>query len=399
MIVVDQMIVEYLCKWNKCSFLIVNKVDIIDFDFVCVEFSLLGLGDVLLIVVVYGCGINYMLQEVLGIFFKDNVEEEGEGELVSEEVVEGEELIWIFGFSEKDGIKIVIIGWFNVGKLILVNCMFGEEWVIVYDQVGIICDSIYILFECNEEKYILIDIVGVWCCGKIFEVVEKFLVVKIFQVIQDVNVVIFVMDVCEGVVEYDFNLFGFVFEIGCVLVIVLNKWDGMEVVECDYVKIELEWCLLFVDFVDIYFILVLYGIGVGYFYKLVQEFFCLVVICWLISCLISIFEDVVQVYQLLMVNGCWIKLCYVYLGGVNLLLIVIYGNQVDVVLKVYICYLEKIYWWVLKLVGMLICIEYKGGENFYEGKKNLFIVCQVNKKCWLMLYYKKVEKKKKDKCC
>ena len=62
------------------------------------------------------------------------------------------------------------------------------------------------------------------------------------------------MDAREGVVEHDLNLLGFVLETGRALVIALNKWDGMEAAERDYVKTELERRLLFVDFADIHFI-------------------------------------------------------------------------------------------------------------------------------------------------
>lgn len=73
----------------------------------------------------------------------------------------------------------MIIGCLNVGKLILINCILGEEWVVVYDMLGIMCDFIYILMKCDECEYVLIDIVGVCCCKCINEIVEKFLVVKI----------------------------------------------------------------------------------------------------------------------------------------------------------------------------------------------------------------------------
>ena len=119
----DQMIAEHLRKRNKRSFLIANKVDTIDPDLARAEFSPLGLGDALPIAAAHGRGINHMLQEALGIFPKDNAEEEGEGEPASEEVAEGEEPTRIPGPSEKDGIKIAIIGRPNVGKSTLVNLL------------------------------------------------------------------------------------------------------------------------------------------------------------------------------------------------------------------------------------------------------------------------------------
>ncbi len=394
----DQMIAEHLRKRNKRSFLVANKVDTVDPDLARAEFSPLGLGDALPIAAAHGRGISHMLDAALGIFPKDNAEEgeavEGE---VAEEVAEGQEAKRIPGPSEKDGIKIAIIGRPNVGKSTLVNRMLGEERVIVYDQAGTTRDSIYIPFERDGEKYTLIDTAGVRRRGKIFEAVEKFSVVKTLQAIQDANVVIFVMDAREGVVEHDLNLLGFVLETGRALVIALNKWDGMEQGEKDYVKTELERRLFFVDFADIHFISAKHGTGVGHLYKSVQASFTSAVTRWPTSRLTQILEDAVREHQPPMVAGRRIKLRYAHLGGANPPLIVIHGNQVDAVPKSYSRYLENTYRRVLKLVGTPIRIEYKGGENPYEGKKNTLTDRQVNKKRRLMSHHKKAEKKRRDK--
>jgi GTP-binding protein len=98
-----------------------------------------------------------------------------------------------------------------------------------------------------------------------------------------------------------------------------------------------------------------------------------------------------------MVNGRRIKLRYAHLGGANPPLIVIHGNQTEKVPKSYSRYLENTYRRVLKLVGTPIRIEYKGGENPYEGNKNTLTDRQVNKKRRLMSHHKKAEKKRRDK--
>ena len=394
----DQMIAEHLRKRNKRSFLVANKVDTVDPDLARAEFSPLGLGDALPIAAAHGRGISHMLDAALGIFPKDNAEEgeavEGE---VAEEVAQGQEAKRIPGPSEKDGIKIAIIGRPNVGKSTLVNRMLGEERVIVYDQAGTTRDSIYIPFERDDAKYTLIDTAGVRRRGKIFEAVEKFSVVKTLQAIQDSNVVIFVMDAREGVVEHDLNLLGFVLESGRALVIALNKWDGMEPSERDYVKTELERRLFFVEFADIHFISAKHGTGVGNLYKSVQASFTSAVTRWPTSRLTQILEDAVREHAPPMVASRRIKLRYAHLGGANPPLIVIHGNQVDSIPKSYTRYLENTYRRVLKLVGTPIRIEYKGGENPYEGKKNTLTDRQVNKKRRLMSHHKKAEKKRRDK--
>ncbi|UVE16786.1 ribosome biogenesis GTPase Der [Pseudomonas sp. LS44] len=390
----DQMIGEHLRRRNKQSYLIANKVDNLDPDLARAEFSPMGLGDALPIAGAHGRGITQMMEAVLGHYPRDDQDQE---EALAEEVAEGQEAKRIPGPSEKDGIKIAIIGRPNVGKSTLVNRMLGEDRVIVYDHPGTTRDSIYIPFEREGEKYTFIDTAGVRRRGKINEAVEKFSVVKTLQAIQDSNVVIFVMDAREGVVDHDLNLLGFVLETGRSLVIALNKWDGMEPGERDYVKVELERRLFFVDFADIHFISALHGTGVGHLYKSVQAAFKSAITRWPTSRLTQILEDAVKEHQPPMVNNRRIKLRYAHLGGANPPLIVIHGNQVDAVPKSYSRYLENTYRRVLKLVGTPIRIEYKGGENPYEGKKNTLTDRQVNKKRRLMSHHKKADKKRRDK--
>ena len=390
----DQMIGEHLRKRNKRTFLVANKVDNIDPDLARAEFSPLGMGDALAIAGAHGRGITQMLETALGDFPKDPVDEAFDPD---EEVAEGEEAKRIPGPSEKDGIKLAIIGRPNVGKSTLVNRMHGEDRVIVYDQPGTTRDSIYIPFERDDEKYTLIDTAGVRRRGKIFEAVEKFSVVKTLQAIQDANVVVFVMDAREGVVDHDLNLLGFVLESGRALVIALNKWDGMEPSERDYVKTELQRRLFFVDFADIHFISALHGTGVGHLYKSVQDSFRSAITRWPTSRLTQILEDAVREHQPPMVNNRRIKLRYAHLGGANPPIIVIHGNQVEKVPRSYSRYLENTYRRVLKLVGTPIRIEYKGGENPYEGNKNTLTDRQVNKKRRMMTHHKKADKKRKDK--
>src|SRR3990167_4443769 len=232
----DEIIAKKLRKLKKPVFLAVNTVDGLDEHVVSAEFHRLGWSDIYFIAASHGRGMTTLLTSVTQDFsdFSDNS-------------------------SEHRGTKIAIVGRPNVGKSTLVNRMLGEDRVIVYDQPGTTRDSIYIPFERNEEKYPLIGTAGVRKRGKIHEEVEKFSVVKTLQAIKDANVVIFVMDAREGVVDHDLNLLGFALEAGRALVIAINKWDGMTPSERDFVKIELQRRLFFVEFADIHFISALHG--------------------------------------------------------------------------------------------------------------------------------------------
>ena len=72
------------------------------------------------------------------------------------------------------------------------------------------------------------------------EAVEKFSIVKTLKAIADAQVVILTMDAHEGIVEQDLHLLGQCIEAGRALVIALNKWDGIEADERDWIRSELR---------------------------------------------------------------------------------------------------------------------------------------------------------------
>lgn len=374
----DEQIAEHLRKRNKHTYLIANKIDGADPDAILGEFATLGLGQPLGIAAAHGRNINPMLDAVLN---DENLQVTGEEGRVVEPI----------------GTKIAVIGRPNVGKSTLVNRMLGEDRVVVFDQAGTTRDSIYIPYERFEKPYTLIDTAGVRRRGKVFEAIEKFSVIKTLQAIQDANVVIFVVDAREGIVEQDLHLLGFVLEAGRALVIAVNKWDGMAQEEKDYVKTELERRLIFAQFADLHFISALHGSGVGLLYKSVDQAYQAAMTKIPTRRMTEILEDAVSEHQPPMVNGRRIKLRYAHLGGSNPPIIVVHGNQVDSVPRSYTRYLENTFRKVLRLTGTPIRVEYKGSDNPYADRKNTLTERQVNKKRRLMSHNKKMKKKSKDK--
>lgn len=113
------------------------------------------------------------------------------------------DIIGKMDFLEEDEevLKLVVIGKSNVGKLFLVNKLLGEERIIVSDIVGIIRDVIDILIEYKDNKYMIIDIVGIRRKLKVEESLEYYLVLRVLKVIKRVDVCILMLDVKEGFIE------------------------------------------------------------------------------------------------------------------------------------------------------------------------------------------------------
>ena len=362
----DDKIVQHLRKSGKPFAVLVNKIDGLDPDQACAEFYSLGVDQLYPITATQGRGVRTMLETVLA-----DSEEDAEDAI------------------EAQGIKIAVSGRPNVGKSTLVNRMLGEERVVVYDQPGTTRDSVYIDYERNGEEYTLIDTAGVRRRKNVKLAVEKFSIVKTLKAIDDANVVILLMDAQEGVVDQDLHLMGQVIQSGRALVVALNKWDGMDPDDRGWVKSELDRRLRFIDFADIHFISALHGTGVGHLYDSIHKAYESATHVMSTSRLTRILEDAISEHPLPLVRGRRIKLRYAHTGGHNPPIIVIHGNQVKDIPGHYVRYLEKKFRDVLGLHGTPVKLEFRAGENPFEGRKNKLTQRQVSKKRRLMKHVKK----------
>ena len=296
---------------------------------------------------------------------------------------------------EEPGIKIAVVGRPNVGKSTLVNRLLGEDRVVVFDEAGTTRDSIYVPFERDGQKYTLIDTAGVRKRGRIKERVEKFSIVKTLDAINDANVVILMVDAREGMVEQDLHLLGHVLDAGRALVIAINKWDGTDQEQKDFVKHELERRLTFLNFAKIHFISALHGSGVGNLYASIHRAYDSATKTIQTARVNEILERAVFEHQPPLVKGRRIKLRYAHVGGSNPPIIVIHGNQTDAVPEAYKRYLQRKFLTALDLEGTPIRMEFRTSDNPYKDRKNTLTKRQVDRKRRLVKHVKKNEKKRK----
>lgn len=356
----DENIAKRLRTTGKHIILVVNKVDGLDSDLVTAEFYSLGLGQPNGISASHGRGVKQLMHHVFEEIDADKNETESA--------------------DEEHGIKIAIVGRPNVGKSTLVNRMLGEERVVAYDMPGTTRDSIYLPFERDEQQYTLIDTAGVRRRSRVNEAIEKFSVIKALKAIEDANVVIMLLDAREGITEQDASLLGFVLDAGRALVLAVNKWDGLSVEQRDKVRRELEVKLPFINFAKPHFISALHGSGVGDLFGLVNRAYASATRDFSTPQLTRLLEDLVSAHQPPLVKGRRIKLRYAHQGGQNPPLIVIHGNQTGSVPDAYRRYLINAYLKHFKLEGTPLRLEFKSGENPFQGKKNTLTKRQLEKR-------------------
>ena len=395
----DQGIAQHLRSREKATFLVANKTDGLDPDTATGDFYSLGLGEVYAIAASHGRGVTQLIEHVLVPFVGEKPEEV---ELTEEEA---NAAYWaeMEGGQDEDAIpedveddfdpqslpiKLAIVGRPNVGKSTLTNRILGEERVVVYDMPGTTRDSIYIPMTRDEREYVLIDTAGVRKRGKVTETVEKFSVIKTLQAIEDANVVMLVIDAREGISDQDLSLLGFILNSGRSLVIVVNKWDGMSEEARAQVKDQLDLRLGFVDFARIHFISALHGSGVGNLFESVTEAYTCATTRVSTSLLTRIMQMAADDHQPPLVNGRRVKLKYAHAGGYNPPIVVIHGNQVKDLADSYKRYLMNYFRRSLKVMGTPIRIQFKEGENPYEGKKNTLSPHQQRKRKRLLQHLK-----------
>jgi GTP-binding protein len=365
----DELIVTALRRTGKQQLLVVNKTDGVDADTVMADFFSLGMGEPHPIAAVHGRGVVSLMDAAM--------------RLLPEAPVDAQEN------TDDERIKVAVVGRPNVGKSTLINRMMGEERVLAFDMPGTTRDSIFIPFERDATAYTLIDTAGVRRRARVSEAIEKFSVIKTLQAIDAANVVLLLLDAQQEISEQDASLAGYIAEKGRALILVVNKWDGLDGYDRGNIVEQLERRLPFLDYATTCYISALHGSGVGDLFPEIEKAFASAMRELPTPALTSILEKIVQEHQPPLVRGRRIKLRYAHQGGRNPPIIVIHGNQTERVPATYKRYLASAFRSAMRLSGTPVRIEFKTGSNPYKGRKNKLTGRQIKRKSRLMRHVKK----------
>ncbi len=343
----DEVIADRLRKQNKTVLVIMNKADNEALENNRSDFFRLGLGEPIAISATQHRHVSKITEAIIK-------------KIPATKLVPST--------TKEMGIKIAVIGRPNVGKSTLINRLLGEERVIVFDEPGTTRDSIYIPFQRRDQNYTLIDTAGIRRRTKIHESLEKFSIIKSFQAVYDADVVVFVMNGQEGVTDQDLRLIGLVIDVGAGLVIVMNKWDGLDNYHRERIQSEMDRKLPFVNFARRYYISALHGSGVGQLYRAIHEAYQSAHVELSTAQLTKTLEKAVEDHQPPLVKGRRVRLRYAHLGGHRPLTIIVHGKQTDALPDSYRRYLANYFQKTYDLIGVPIDIKMKTDANPYEEK-------------------------------
>lgn len=247
----DADVAAMLIKANKPVVVAVNKVDNpgqppMDFY----EFYNLGLGDPMAISSTHGLGVGDLLDKVFELF----PEKENED-------------------KEENVIKVAVVGKPNAGKSSLINCILGENRVIVSDIAGTTRDAIDTKVEIDGQKYVFIDTAGIRRKSKVNEQIEKYSVLRAQAAVERADVCIIMIDGEMGISEQDSKIAGYVHECGKASIVAVNKWDAVEkeTNTMNNYKKDVYDTLAFMQYAPVHFISAKTGQRVKAVFELIKE--------------------------------------------------------------------------------------------------------------------------------
>jgi GTP-binding protein len=204
---VDSEVATLLRRAAKKVLLAANKVDSTKAEAAASESFSLGFPDVFPISASHGRGVNDLLDAVVA-----RLPERARRAAESAPEAPG-------------ALRLAFIGKPNVGKSSLVNCLLGEERVLVHDQPGTTRDPIDTPFSFAGREYVLVDTAGMRRRRSIDTLTEHVAAKMARDQLDRCDVAALVVDAREGATAEDARLASLIEESGRGALIVLNKKD------------------------------------------------------------------------------------------------------------------------------------------------------------------------------
>jgi GTPase len=247
----DRSLLQIIKRANKPFKAVINKIDRMqDVDMIVGDFYKLGLDEFMPISVEHQTGIEELVEWIATQ--KKPVED----------------------LDVEQRVRIAIVGKPNVGKSSLVNCIFGEQKQVVFDQPGTTVDFVDHDFDYNDQKYTLIDTAGLRRQSKREDGIEYLSAVKSYDAIRRSDIMLLVVDAQEGPSKQDAKIIEHLIENHKAVILVFNKSDLARKDVENYrqvLKEKLQRELHFFDDIRFAFTSAVTGQGVRDLFQLIEK--------------------------------------------------------------------------------------------------------------------------------
>ena len=343
----DRDIAQRLRQSGRKIYLLVNKSEGFNQSLVTSEFQELSLGNPVAISAKRGDGIENVIRDALG----------DRDEAVAQEQP-----------GDPDIPKFALVGRPNVGKSTLTNRLVGEHRVIVSDLPGTTRDSVVIPVTIEGNDTILIDTAGVRKKSKVEKTIEKFSVIKTLQAIENCQVVLLIVDASAGIGSQDAVIAGMVNDSGRSMVIVVNKWDGLDSRKRNQVIRDIESKFSFLPDPELITISALHSSNIRKVIPAANRAYGSAMVRIATSSLNRTLAEAIVKTPPPLNNQRPVKLKFAHQAGRNPPVIVVHGNQVDALPKSYLRYLSRYFSNAYGLTGTPVRVLTRVSENPFKQR-------------------------------
>ena len=247
----DRSLFQIIKRSGKPYQAVINKMDRLqDVDMLLGDFYQLGIDNLMPISVEHQSNVDDLIEWVAS-------QRKSKEEIIPDERV-----------------RIAIVGKPNVGKSSLVNCIFGEQKQVVFDQPGTTVDFVDHDFDYNDQKYTLIDTAGLRRQSKREDGIEYLSAVKSYDAINRSDIMLLVVDAQEGPSRQDAKLISHLIENHKAIILVFNKCDLARVDQENYrqlLKDKLQREFHFFEDIRFAFTSAVTGQGIKDLFQLIEK--------------------------------------------------------------------------------------------------------------------------------
>lgn len=356
----DFEIAARIRQLGKPVVLVVNKTDGIDVDSAISEFSALGLSEPVAVAAAHRRGLDSLAGAVAAELPRPPEAPEVR--------------------ATQDTIRLALIGRPNVGKSTLLNRLTGDERAVTANVPGTTRDPIAAEIDRDGRRYRLVDTAGIRRKRHRHEAVESLSTLKAMQAMEQADVVCLLLDAGEGITDQDARLAGHAVDAGRGLVIVLNKWDGLDERQRRQCLEDAGDKLKFVSWAPVVILSALYGSGVGELFDAIETVYDAACRSLSSGRLSRVLNKATEAHAPPVVHRFAAKLRYAHPGGNFPTRIVIHGNRTEHVPPAYRRYLVNRFRNEFDLPGVPIQLLFRDSDNPYAGRRNKLTPRQLKRR-------------------
>ncbi|MDC1470934.1 ribosome biogenesis GTPase Der [Gammaproteobacteria bacterium] len=295
-------------------------------------------------------------------------------------------------YESPEGKKIAVLGRPNAGKSTFINKFIKEDRLIVSEIAGTTIDAISIPFTVDGQDFIFIDTAGIRKGYRNSHKIEYFSYVRAMHSVEECDVVIFICDAQEGIVDQDLKIINMICEMGKPVLIAFNKIDLLTKKQKEEIYETKRAQSNFVnDFINLE-ISGIKGLGFKRLFRVANGLIDKAQQKHMTSSLNQMMNKFIEQSAPPSVNGRLLKLKHVHFAGINPTTLVIHSNQDKKIPSNYKKYLENSFRSTLELKSIQLRLIFRKSENPYESKVNKLTDRQVKKRQRLIKHIKKNKK-------